>query len=141
MQRPDAMLAANWVSGELFGIMHANGAELTALPISPAALAGLLDLLQEGKINNATAKTVLAKMVSSGREALAIIEEEGLSQVSDREAIAEVVRQVLTDHPDEVQAYREGKTALRQWFFGQVMRRMSGQANPGLVQELLKKYL
>jgi len=141
MQKPDAVLAANWVSGELFGIINASGTALDSLPISPSALAGLLDLLQAGKVNNATAKTVLGKMVSSGREGLTIIEEEGLSQVSDREAIAEIVRQVLADHPVEVQAYREGKTALHQWFFGQVMRRMGGQANPGLVQELLKEYL
>lgn len=141
MQQPDATLAANWVTGELFGLMNANGTDMQSLSIQPVALAGLLDLLQAGKVNNATAKTVLAKMSATGREALDIIEEEGLAQVSDREAIAAVVRQVLADHPDEVQAYREGKTALRQWFFGQVMRRMRGQANPGMVQELLKDYL
>ncbi|QRN82567.1 Asp-tRNA(Asn)/Glu-tRNA(Gln) amidotransferase subunit GatB [Chloroflexota bacterium] len=141
MQQPDAGLAANWVSGELFGIMNTTGTGIDALPISPAALAGLLDLLQEDKVNNATGKTVLEKMVATGQEAGAIIEAEGLAQVSDREAIAEVVRQVLADHPDEVQAYREGKVALRQWFFGQVMRQMRGKANPGVVQELLMEYL
>lgn len=141
MHQPDAGLAANWVSGELFGIMNANGTALDSLTLSPSALAGLLDLLQEGKVNNATAKIVLGRMITSGKDALTIIEAEGLAQVSDREAIAKVVRQVLADHPNEVLAYREGKTALRQWFFGQVMRRMAGQANPHLVQELLTEYL
>ncbi len=141
MQQPNAGLAANWVSGELFGILNANGAVIDSLPINSTALAGLLDLLLEGKINNATAKTVLEKMVATGQSASAIIEVEGLAQISDRDAIAEVVRRVLADHPDEVQAYREGKIALRQWFFGQVMREMRGKANPGMVQELLKEYL
>ena len=80
-------------------------------------------------------------MVTTGQQALTIIEAEGLAQISDREAIAEVVRQVLAEHPDEVQAYHEGKVALRQWFFGQVMRQMRGKANPGVVQELLKETL
>ena len=141
MPQPDAGLAANWVSGELFGIMNATNMLVDTLPISPAALAGLLDLLQQGKVNNATAKTVLEKMVATGQQALTIIEAEGLAQISDREAIAEVVRQVLAEHPDEVQAYHEGKVALRQWFFGQVMRQMRGKANPGVVQELLKETL
>jgi aspartyl-tRNA(Asn)/glutamyl-tRNA(Gln) amidotransferase subunit B len=92
-------------------------------------------------VNNATAKTVLGKMAATGQSAAAIIEEEGLAQVSDREAIAAVIQQVLAAHPAEVQAYREGKVALRQWFFGQIMRQMRGQANPGIVQELLKEYL
>ena len=141
MQQPDATLAANWVSGELFGLMNAKGIEIEALSLQPNALAELLNALQAGKINNATAKTVLAKMVATGQSAQAIIEAEGLAQVSDRDAIAAVIQQIITDHPEEVQAYRDGKVALRQWFFGQVMRQMRGQANPGVVQELLKEYL
>jgi aspartyl-tRNA(Asn)/glutamyl-tRNA(Gln) amidotransferase subunit B len=141
MQQPDATLAANWVSGELFGLMNANGIEIESLSLQPNALAELLDALQAGKINNATAKAVLAKMVATGQSAQAIIETEGLAQVSDRDAIAAVIQQIIADHPDEVQAYRDGKVALRQWFFGQVMRQMRGQANPGVVQDLLKEYL
>jgi aspartyl-tRNA(Asn)/glutamyl-tRNA(Gln) amidotransferase subunit B len=92
-------------------------------------------------VNKATAKAVLGKMAATGQSAAAIIEKEGLAQVSDREAIAAAIQQVLAAHPAEVQAYRAGKVALRQWFFGQVMRQMRGQANPGIVQELLKDYL
>ncbi len=67
MQQADAGLAANWVSGELFGIMNATGSAIDALPVSPAALAGLLDLLMEGKVNNASAKIVLEKWLPPGR--------------------------------------------------------------------------
>ena len=141
MAEPDAALAANWISGELFGLLNASSTGLDGLLIEPAGLAGLLDLLMAGKVNNATAKTVLSKMAATGQSAAAIIKEEGLAQVSDREAIAAVIQQVLAAHPAEVQAYSEGKVALRQWFFGQIMRQMRGQANPGIVQELLKEYL
>ncbi|MDY6872803.1 MAG: Asp-tRNA(Asn)/Glu-tRNA(Gln) amidotransferase subunit GatB [Chloroflexota bacterium] len=141
MAQPDPLLAANWVSGELFGLMNAGGSTIETLKLTPAALAGLLDLLQAGKVNNATGKTVLAKMVTSGRAAAAIIEESGLEQVSDAATLARIVDAVLADNPDEVQAYHDGKVALMQWFFGQVMRRTGGQANPAVVQELLQTKL
>ncbi len=141
MRHPDPTLAANWVSGEMFGLMNADGSTINTIKITPASLAGLLDLLIEDKVNIATAKTVLAKMMSSGREAADIIDESGLTQVSDRETLAAVIDKVILENPDEVRAYREGKIALRQWFFGQVMRRTGGQANPGVVQELLKEKL
>jgi aspartyl-tRNA(Asn)/glutamyl-tRNA(Gln) amidotransferase subunit B len=141
MRHPDPSLAANWVSGELFGLMNANGLTIDAIKVQPESLAGLLDLLIEDKVNIATTKTVLAKMMSSGREADVIIDESGLTQVSDRETLAAVVDKVILENPEEVRAYREGKVALRQWIFGQVMRRTGGQANPGIVQELLKEKL
>ncbi|MCB2214354.1 Asp-tRNA(Asn)/Glu-tRNA(Gln) amidotransferase subunit GatB [bacterium] len=141
MTQPDPLLAANWVSGELFGLMNAGGSTIETIKLTPAALAGLLDLLQAGKVNNATGKTVLANMVTSGRAAAAIIEESGLEQVSDTATIAGIVDAVLMDNPDEVQAYHDGKVALKQWFFGQVMRRTGGQANPAVVQELLQQKL
>jgi len=141
MQETDAGMAANWISGELFALINANGDTIESLPMEPSALAGLLDLLQASKINNATAKSVLEKMFITGQEAQVIIEAEGLAQVSDRYTIAEVVRQIVADHPAEVQAYHEGKIALRQWFFGQVMRQMGGKANPSVVQGLLEEFL
>ncbi len=141
MRHPDPGLAANWISGELFGLMNAGDMAIETIKVKPSSLAGLLDLLIEDRINTATAKSVLARMLSSGREAVEIIEESGLTQVSDRDTLATVVDEVLTENPDEVQAYHEGKTALRQWFFGQVMRRTGGQANPGVVQELLNEKL
>jgi aspartyl-tRNA(Asn)/glutamyl-tRNA(Gln) amidotransferase subunit B len=141
MSQPDPLLAANWISGELFGVMNAGGTTIESIKLTPAALAGLLDLLQTGKVNNATAKTVLARMAASGREAGAIIEESGLEQVSDEVTLAGIVDAVLAENPDEVQAYHAGKVALKQWFFGQVMRRTGGQANPGVVQKLLAEKL
>jgi aspartyl-tRNA(Asn)/glutamyl-tRNA(Gln) amidotransferase subunit B len=141
MDQPDPTLAANWILGELFGLMNARGETIDEIQVVPGSLAALLDMLQETTINNATAKNVLARMIETGNSSVGIIREEGLEQVSDRETLARVVAAVLADHPEEVQAYREGKTVLRQWFFGQVMQRTGGQANPAVVQDLLHEML
>jgi len=141
MDQPDPTLAANWILGELFGLMNARGETIDEIQVVPDSLAALLDMLQETTINNATAKNVLARMIETGNSSVGIIREEGLEQVSDRETLARVVAAVLADHPEEVQAYREGKTVLHQWFFGQVMQRTGGQANPAVVQDLLHEML
>jgi aspartyl-tRNA(Asn)/glutamyl-tRNA(Gln) amidotransferase subunit B len=141
MAHPDAILAANWLLGELFGLMNERGETIDSLPISPEALAVLLGEVQAGTINNATAKTVLTEMVATGKNPTDIIRDSGMQQISDREALAQVVKGILAEYPNEVQAYRDGKTTLKQWFFGQVMRRTKGQANPGIVQILLDELL
>jgi len=141
MTHPDSTLAANWLLGELFGLMNERGETIDSLPITPQSLAALLGELQNGIVNNATAKTVLAEMVETGKTPVDIIHESGMQQISDREALAQVVTKILAEYPDEVQDYRNGKTTLRQWFFGQVMRKTNGQANPAVVQILLDELL
>jgi len=141
MDQPDPDLAANWVLGELFGLMNLNGEQITDINLKPDALASLLGLLQEDKINNATAKSVLAAMYETGKAPVEIIHKDGLEQVSDHETLAKVVSEVLAAHPEEVEAYRAGKVVLRQWFFGQVMGLTGGQANPAIVQKLLEEML
>jgi len=141
MDQPDPGLTANWIVGELFGLMNASGQTIAEIQVSPEDLADLLDHLQTGKINNATAKTVLAQMFESGRNPQDIIRDGSLEQISDRKTLAQIVDSVLADHPAEVAAYRGGKSVLRGWFFGQVMAESGGQANPSIVQELLDEKL
>ena len=141
MAQPDAVLAANWLLGDLFGLIHERGETIESLSITPNSLAVLLGELQSNTINNATAKAVLAEMVETGEDPTAIIQNSGLQQISDRDALAQVVTDVLNGFPEEVQAYRDGKTALKQWFFGQVMRRTKGKANPAFVQAILEELL
>ena len=141
MAQPDAVLAANWLLGDLFGLIHERGETIESLPITPHSLAVLLGELQSNTINNATAKAVLAEMVETGEDPTAIIQRSGLQQISDRDALVQVVTDVLNSYPEEVQAYRDGKTALKQWFFGQVMRRTKGKANPAVVQAILEELL
>ena len=141
MAQPDAVLAANWLLGDLFGLIHERGETIESLSITPNSLAVLLGELQSNTINNATAKAVLAEMVETGGDPTAIIQKSGLQQISDRDALAQVVTDVLNSFPEEVQAYRDGKTALKQWFFGQVMRQTKGKANPAVVQAILEELL
>jgi len=141
MEQPDPSLAAYWILGELFGLLNLKNVQIGDSALGPETLASLLDLLQEGRINKATAKSILAVAYETGKQPGDIMREKGLEQVSDRQALAEVVKNVLTAHPGEVQAYRAGKAALRQWFFGQIMRQTGGQANPVVVQKLLEEML
>lgn len=141
MSQPDPPWAANWILGELFGVMHAHGDTMSEVKIAPKALASLLTLLQQEQINNSTAKTVLATMYETGEKPTDIIRDGSLEQISDRKALFKIVCDVLAAHPDEIKAYRSGKKALREWFFGQVMQATNGQADPRLVQELLEEKL
>lgn len=132
---------AGWILGEVFAWLNASGERIQSLRVSPAGLAELLEIVARGEINQNTGKAVLAEMLRSGRSARDIIAEQNLRQISDPEAIAALVREVLAAHPDELNSYRAGKTTLSNWFFGQVMRRMRGQANPQVVREELARQL
>jgi len=125
---------ANWITGELFSLMNAGGHTIEQCPITPAALADLLERLVIGEINPTTAKAVLAEMYTSTRPASEIISEGGLHQVSDQEEIASHVRQALDDYPAEVESYLTGKVTVANWLFGQVMHRAGGKANPQVVR-------
>ena len=136
-----AKLAANWVTGELFGLMNQAGVGLSSLKVSPLALAGLLNLLKGKRINTPTAKSVLAEMFDSGQSAESIVETKGLSQISDADQIANLVSQVLDENPEQVAKFLEGKESLANWFFGQVMRAAKGKANPQVVKDELARQL
>ena len=133
--------AANWVSGELFGLMNQAGVHVARLQVSPQALGELLQIIVQGEINQSTAKTVLAEMFAHGGRAGAIISERGLSQISDGGHIAELVAAVLAENPDQVADYLRGKDTLTNWFFGQVMRAAKGKANPQVVRCELEQQL
>jgi aspartyl-tRNA(Asn)/glutamyl-tRNA(Gln) amidotransferase subunit B len=130
-------LAANWMTGELFGWMNTCGETIDCLQVTPQGLAELLTLLEKGEINATTAKAVLNEMLESGQSAEEIIAAKGLSQISDTDAIAGLVRDVLAQHPQELASYLAGKESLSNWFFGQVMRAARGQANPQVLKDEL----
>ncbi|MCB9154821.1 MAG: Asp-tRNA(Asn)/Glu-tRNA(Gln) amidotransferase subunit GatB [Caldilineae bacterium] len=132
---------ANWVTGELFALLNTQEGDITALDLSPDDLAALLALVDAGVINRNTGKRVLAEMVSTGQPPQAIIDAQGLAQVSDEAGLAAVVDAVLAANPDAVAKYRDGKTSLLGWFMGQVMKETRGKANPDVVRGLLAKRL
>ncbi|MCO5246934.1 MAG: Asp-tRNA(Asn)/Glu-tRNA(Gln) amidotransferase GatCAB subunit B, partial [Anaerolineae bacterium] len=132
---------ANWVTGELFALLNTQEGDITALDLSPDDLAALLALVDAGVINRNTGKRVLAEMVSTGQPPQAIIDAQGLAQVSDEAGLAAVVDAVLAANPDAVAKYRDGKTSLLGWFMGQVMKETRGKANPDVVRGLLAERL
>ncbi len=136
---PRAM--ANWITGELFRLLNAEGMAIDEAQVTPAGLAELQTLVDRGTINLNTAKRVLDTMFHTGRSAQEIVEAEGLAQVSDQEALAAIVAQVVAEHPEEVARYRSGKTQVFGWLMGQVMRATRGKANPQVVRGLLQEAL
>jgi len=134
-------LAANWITGDLFGLLNQAGLSLEQAPIPAEGLAGLLKLVGQGQINQSTGKAVLAEMFSSGRSAGEIVAERGLGQISDNAAIAGMVREVLEANPGPVADYLAGKETLAKWLFGQVMRAAQGRANPQVIQAELDRQL
>jgi aspartyl-tRNA(Asn)/glutamyl-tRNA(Gln) amidotransferase subunit B len=109
--------------------------------VSPDGLVGLIQMVTKGDINQNTAKTVLHEMFDSGKSAEQIVSDQGLLQISDSGHIAEMVKQVLTENPDQVNEYLDGKDAIAKWLFGQVMRAARAQANPQVVQAELDRQL
>jgi len=136
-----AKLVANWTSGELFGLLNQAGESIETLRFSPQDMAGLLQMVAQGEINQNTGKAVLAEMFQSGQSAEAIVAAKGLRQISDSGFIAGLVAQVLADNPEQVTSYLGGKEGVARWLFGQVMRAAKGQANPQVLQQELDRQL
>ena len=136
-----AKLAANWVMGELSGMLNRDNIEITASRISAAALAELLKRIVDATISGKIAKEVFESMWADGKAADAIIEERGLKQITDSSAIERVIDEVMAANPKQLADYRSGKDKLFGFFVGQVMKATGGKANPGQLNELLKTKL
>jgi aspartyl-tRNA(Asn)/glutamyl-tRNA(Gln) amidotransferase subunit B len=133
--------AANWLISELFGALNRLGRDLADSPVSPRQAAELIALVADGTLSGSLAKQVFEIMLETGQGAGAIVEERGLKQTSDTGAIEAEIAKVMEANPDKVTDYRGGKDKLFGFFVGQTMRAMGGKANPGVVNDLLKKAL
>lgn len=136
----DAKLAANWVTGNLFGALNKAGISIAESKISAENLGQLIDLISDQTISGRIAKDVFELMFESGDAPEKIVEEKGLKQVSDTGAIEAEIDRIIAENPDQVAQVKEKPKALG-WFVGQVMKATGGKANPGVVNELLKKKL
>ena len=133
--------AANWVQGDLFGALNAAGKAIEDSPVSAKGLGELVRLISDGTLSGKLAKEVFAKMFESGRSATEVVEAEGLKQISDEGSLQKVIDGVLAANPKQVETYRGGKTSVLGFFVGQVMKATRGQADPKLVNELLRRAL
>jgi aspartyl-tRNA(Asn)/glutamyl-tRNA(Gln) amidotransferase subunit B len=136
-----AKAASNWVTGDLFGALNRLGLGITESPVSPQQGAELIGLVSDGTLSGTLAKQVFEIMLETRQDAGAIVEERGLKQTSDTAAIEAVIAEVLANNPGQLEQYRGGKESLFGFFVGQTMKAMGGKANPGVVNDLLKKAL
>ena len=134
-------LVTTWVTGELFSILNKKNLIIEDSPITSKQLGELVDNIENGKISNRQAKEVLEEMCESGKGALDIIDEKGLSQISDENEIESLVDNVLNSNPENVKKYKNGKDKLFGFFVGEAMKLSKGKANPKIVNELIKKKL
>ena len=137
----DAKLAANWVSGELQGLLNRRGLEIGDSPIDAARLAALIGRIKDGTISGKIAKTVFEAMSDDSAAVDAIIEARGLRQVTDSGELESLVQQVVAGNPAQVQQYREGKQQVLGFLVGQAMKLSGGKANPAEVNRLLRDAL
>ena len=137
----DPKVVSNWIMNEILRMLNDLVLSADELVLKPEHLAAVIKLVDAGTINNATGKSLLAKVQETGKAPAQIVEAEGLAQVSDDSALQQVIDKLLADHPDEVASYRGGKEGLFGWFMGQMMRETKGKADPKLSRELLQKAL
>ena len=137
----DAKKISNWIIADLYGLLNDAGVDLAESKIKPEQLAGLVKLVDGGSISGKQAKTVLAEMFETGDDAESIAKQKGLQQISDTSTIESIVDEVIAEQPEAADKVRAGQLNTIGFLVGQVMRKSKGQANPGLVNELLRKKL
>jgi aspartyl-tRNA(Asn)/glutamyl-tRNA(Gln) amidotransferase subunit B len=137
----DPRPAANWVMGDLMGALKAEGKDIGQSPVSAENLGELIAMIRKGEISGKLAKEIFPKMFATGDAPSAIMEREGLKQISDAGALERIVDDVIAANPKQVEQYRGGKSTVLGFFVGQVMKASRGQANPAAVNEVLRKKL
>ena len=138
----DPKQCANWVIGDLSGALNKAGLEITESPVSAQQLGSVLLRIQDNTISGKIAKQVFEAIWNGeGADADAIIEGQGLKQVTDTGAIEIMIDEVIAANPEQVQQYRDGKEQVFGFFVGQVMKASKGKANPGQVNDILKQKL
>jgi aspartyl-tRNA(Asn)/glutamyl-tRNA(Gln) amidotransferase subunit B len=138
---PKPKIAANWIMGDLLRELKNDEKEINQCPVSPKALTDMLKLIDEGTINGKIAKTVFEEMYQTGKASGDIVKEKGLTQITDDSEIIKIIDGIIEANPSQLEEFRNGKEKLMGFFVGQVMKATKGQANPGIVNQLLKDKL
>jgi len=137
----DGKLAANWVISELLGRLNKAGRDIDDSPVAAADLGKLVALIADGTISGRIAKDVFAEMFETGGDPAAIIAAKGLKQITDSGAIEAEVDRIIAENPTQADQVRGGDQKVIGWFVGQIMKATRGQANPALVNQVLKEKL
>lgn len=137
----DVKTLANWVMGDFSRLLNAKQLRVEDSPVTPTQLAELLELISKGTISGKIAKNVIEEMFESGKAPADIIKEKGLAQISDESALLKLVDEVISANPQSVEDFKAGKERAIGFLVGQIMKATKGQANPGVVNTLLKEQL
>ena len=132
---------ANWIIGDLFSLLNKNNLKIKNSPVKAEDLGELIDLIEDSTISRKIAKNVFEEMFKTKKKAKDIIEKKGLKQITNIDEIKTIIDKVLNNNKDKVEEYKSGKEKLFGYFVGQVMQETEGTANPGIVNEILKKKL
>ncbi len=137
----DGQAAANWIQTEFLGLLKESKVEIQESKVTPEMISALLAKVKSGELSGKMAKEVFGEMFASGKQAEDIIKDKGLVQLSDESALGTIIDNIISVNPDNLAKYRDGKTNLLGFFVGQVMKETKGQANPQVVNKLLKEKL
>lgn len=136
-----AKQAANWLMGDITGYLNNENLSITDIALAPEALAELIQLIEANTISGKIAKELLPELLVKEGSPKDLVEKQGLTQISDVATLESLIDEVLADHPQELEQYRNGKTKLQGFFMGQVMKRTSGRADPKATNQMLAKKL
>lgn len=137
----NAKQAANWLMGDITAYLKNEKLAIDELPLKPENLAELVSLIEEGTISGKIAKEILPELLAKGGSPKQLVEEKGMVVIADAGALEAILDEILAAHPSELEQYHNGKTKLRGFFVGQVMKKTQGRADPKLTNELLSKKL
>jgi aspartyl-tRNA(Asn)/glutamyl-tRNA(Gln) amidotransferase subunit B len=136
-----AKATANWITGRLLYHINERGLEIERLALKPSALAELVQMVESGAVSGPAARQVFDRIVDSGESPKSVVAELGLAQISAADEIAAVVAEVIAEHPDAAENFRNGKEAALKFLVGQVMRKSKGRANPQTAAQVLRKQI
>ncbi len=137
----DSKLLSNLLIGDISSLLNKENIEITDSKLSTKNVSELVNLVSEGIISGKIAKTVLEETWDSGLSPIEIVESSGLKQIDDDDEIERIIDQIISEHPDQVSAYKGGKVKLFGFFVGQIMKATQGKANPASANKILKDKL
>ena len=137
----DAKLASNWLMGEVSAYLNSEKLELNQSKLTPESLAGMIQLIVDGTISSKIAKKVFQELMKNGGDPMVIVKEKGLIQLSDPAQLLPIINEVLDNNAQSIEDFKNGKDRAVGFLVGQIMKATKGQANPGVVNQLLKQEL
>ena len=137
----DAKLASNWITGDIVGFLKSNKMNFIDLKLSPDNLAEMINLISTNTISGKIAKEILPDLIKNNFSPKKIVDDRGLAMISDESVILTIIEELINNYPEEVNAFRKGKTKLLGFFVGQLMKKTKGKADPKLANKLIMQKL